>query len=551
LCSCQDRNQSSSSTNNTEVNNNYSKANALLQENKLDSSFLYFDLASDEFLEKGDSLNAATCLIQMAITLFLEGDYYGAQETSIEADKLINKENKQHYALLAYNYNSLGNAISGYGDNEEAIKYYDLALKFSTDSSSTTYYSNNKAVTLSYVKDFKKANIIFATILNSNFSSQTEYARALSNYANTKWHVDAKYNPIHDLHKALKIRIKEKDLYGMNASYAHLYQYHLNKNLDSALYYARKSFQIATQLRSAKDKINAAERLVQLSKADSAKYYFAVYKDLNDSVRIARLKASNQYAMIRYEAEKNKKENLQLQKEVLDKDLSVVRHRAIAVGIVVVFLFSFGFFIYRYNKRREQLKLESEAKIKENQLKTSKRVHDVVANGIYRVMSEIEYKADFDRDELLDKLEYMYEKSRDISYDAEDVELDMPFSEEISTLLKSFTHEHMKLFIIGNDDVIWNNISKNIKEDLLTIIQELLVNMRKHSGANELVFRFELDFDKLRIYYTDNGVGLPKDFKKGNGLINTGNRIEKFGGTINFDLSRAEGTQISIVIPFH
>src|SRR5690606_40953786 len=147
---------------------------------------------------------------------------------------------------------------------------------------------------------------------------------------------------------------------------------------------------ISKKLISAKDKINAAERLVQLSKADSDKYYFAIYKNLSDSVRIARLKASNQYAMIRYEAEKNKTENFQLQKEILDKDIKMIRHRSIAISIIAIFLISFGFFIYRYNKRRHQLKLETEAKIKENQLKTSKKVHDVVANGINHVMSDIE-----------------------------------------------------------------------------------------------------------------------------------------------------------------
>jgi two-component sensor histidine kinase/cbb3-type cytochrome oxidase subunit 3 len=538
------------SSHKTALNSNYAKANALLQENKLDSSFFYFDLASDEFLEKGDSLNSATCLIQMAITLFLEGDYYGSQETSIEADKLINKQNKDHYALLAYNYNNLGNAISGYGDHDEAIRYYDLAIEFASDSLNTATYSNNKAVTLSYAKKFKEAYTIFDTILNSNFSSQIEYARALSNYANTKWHVDLEYNPLRDLHVALHIRIKENDLYGINASFAHLHHYHLNSNLDSALYYARKSFEVATQLKNVKDKINAADKLVQLSRSDSSKYYFTIYKDLSDSVRIARLKSSNQYAMIRYEAEKSKKENLLLQKEILDKDLKMIRHRSIAIGIVAMFLISFGFFIYRYNKRKKQIKLEATAQIKENKLKTSKKVHDVVANGIYRVMSELENVEDINRNDLLDKLEYMYEKSRDISYESDEADSEKPFSEEISYLLKSFVHDELKLFIIGNEEELWLKISKNNKQEIISVIQELLVNMRKYSRCNELIFRFEENEGALCIHYSDNGVGLPKVLIKGNGLTNTGNRIEKLGGALNFDLERDRGTHILIAVPF-
>jgi hypothetical protein len=36
-------------------------------------------------------------------------------------------------------------------------------------------------------------------------------------------------------------------------------------------------------------------------------------------------------------------------------------------------------------------------------------VHDVVANGLYQVMSRIEYNDDFSKDEILDKLEMMYQ----------------------------------------------------------------------------------------------------------------------------------------------
>lgn len=551
LSACQNRKNIKTITKSADsINANYSKANNLLQQNKLDSSFIYFDLASDEFLDKGDSLNAATCLIQMAITLFIEGDYYGAQETSIEAEKLINKQNPHHYALLAYNYNNIANAISGYGDHESAISYYDLAIKFASDSLTAMSYANNKAVTLSYIKKYNEANAIFQQILKSEFPSQVEYARALSNYANSKWHIDNKYNPLPDLHKALRIRQKENDLYGVNASYSHLHNYHNNRNRDSALYYAHKSYEVALQLKSPKDKINAAEKIIQLTSSDSAKYYFDVYKDLSDSVRITRLKANNQYAMIRYEAEKSKKENLQLQKEVLDRDFRIAQERILIFGILLCTVVGIGFLVYRNNKHKEQVRLEAENKIKENKLKTSKKVHDVVANGIYRVMSELENNDEIDREDLLDKLEIMYEESRDISYEAEDMEYEKPFSEEISHLLKSFAHNNLKLFIIGNEEELWNKISNETKQDLLPVIQELLVNMRKHSEANELVFRIEDGGESLCIHYSDNGVGLPKDLKMGNGLTNTGNRIEKLGGAIIFDFEEDKGTHISIKVPF-
>src|SRR5690606_5947395 len=155
------------------------------------------------------------------------------------------------------------------------------------------------------------------------------------------------------------------------------------------------------------------------------------------------------------------------------------------------------------------------------------KVHDVVANGIYRVMSELENIEDLDREDLLDKLEIMYEKSRDISYETEEKDLEKPFSKEISHLLKSFAHENLKLFIVGNEEELWKKITPQNRKELLPVIQELLVNMRKHSEANELIFKVEQLEGALGIHYIDNGIGFPPEIKKGNGLMNTGNRMEK------------------------
>jgi hypothetical protein len=41
----------------------------------------------------------------------------------------------------------------------------------------------------------------------------------------------------------------------------------------------------------------------------------------------------------------------------------------------------------------------------------------MLANGIYQVMTKIENQENFDKEEALDELEFVYEKSRDISYE--------------------------------------------------------------------------------------------------------------------------------------
>lgn len=62
-----------------------------------------------------------------------------------------------------------------------------------------------------------------------------------------------------------------------------------------------------------------------------------------------------------------------------------------------------------YKRRKAKLELLAQDKIKEERLILSKKVHDVVANGLYQVMSRIEYNDDFSKNEILDKLEMMYQ----------------------------------------------------------------------------------------------------------------------------------------------
>lgn len=554
LSSCLNRQSSDivkpNSSADTAENANFSKAYDYLDEGKMDSSFIYFELASNEFLERGDSLNVAICFIQMAVTLNDEGDFLGSQETSLDADRLLDTSNKEHYSLLSINYNNLGNAISGYGDQEEAIAYYDLAIKYATDSLNANIYENNKAVTLFYVKKYKEAFAIHKNNLESIQKSDADYARVLSNYANTRWRIDKRYNPLVDFHKALAIRLHAKDNFGLNSSYSHLFEYHYDKNhIDSAKYYALKCYAIANKIQISKDQINAVAKLIKISSSDSSKYYFQRYKELSDSLNTSRLKARNQYALIRYKAEKNVSQNLKLQKEVLDKDLRMTRERVLWVGLIGLALSALIFYVFWTQRRKQRMKLEAENKVKEIQLSTSKKVHDVVANGIYRVMAELEYKEDYDKEALLDKLEAMYEKSRDISYERSNDIVDSSFTADVFTLLNSFSSKRVKLVIVGNDAQLWDHISKGIKNELLIVFQELLVNMKKHSKASEVIFRFEKINNVLTIFYMDNGIGIANTDLAGNGFQNTGNRIERLGGRIKFVSEKGNGLKIDIYIP--
>lgn len=526
------------------------KAYEYLERGVDDSAFFAFSKAKDIYIEVDDSLNVANCLINMAITQKDQGDYFGAQETALQATDYLDKSNQEHHIYLSTNYNNLGAATVKLSDFGQALTFYELALQFSSDSLNTLVYQNNIAICYQQLKEYDQALQIYIRLHNEIKYSRTEYARVLSNLARTKWLADPTYPAIDEFLTSLAIREQENDLWGLNASYVHLTDYYADTRPDSALWYAKKMYNTAKKIQSADDQVYALSKLIELSPETESKEYFHTYQSLTDSLHQARAAAKNQFALIRYEVEKNKADNLRLQKDNAEKINRLTRQRFFTGSLVFLLVLSVVGGRFWYKKRKQRLELEAQHKIKASQLKTSRKVHDVVANGIYRVMSEIENKEDIDREGILDKLEGVYHKSRDISYEAEDsLPAEQSYAQQITELLTSFATAHQKVLIVGNESQLWDHVNENIKTEIRHVLQELMVNMRKHSYTDQVVIRFEKIDAQLKIYYKDSGVGMKNEDSQGNGLKNTGSRIKNLDGEIIFVSEPGNGLKVEITIP--
>ncbi|WP_343567521.1 ATP-binding protein [Sphingobacterium sp.] len=515
----------------------------------MDSSFLYFEKAKEQFLLAKDDFNAAKCLIHMGVNLYEVGDYFGAQETSLEAAKYLNSRIAEQRALLSHAYNNIANATDDLRNYDHAIPYYLLAIQYSASRENILTYKNNLAVCLRNAKRYPESIKLSEEILSKVPSGTTDYAKFLNNLAKTKWIADNSYNPVPDYHKALTIRTSQKDRWGQNSSYASLAKYYDHRKPDSSIYYLHKQYEIATEINSADDQLNALRGLIQSNSSNSQRY-LSNYLALNDSIQQARAAAKNQFALIRYEVEKNKADNLRLEKENAEKQNRLIRQRVITGASIFLLVLVAGGGTLWYKRRKQRLELEAQNRVKETQLHLSKKIHDVVANGIYRVMSEIEHGDEVDRDGVLDKLENMYHQSRDISHDVEQQTItETPYNEQLASLLKSFAADHRRVLIAGNDAEQWDDISKRIKDEVKHVLQELMVNMKKHSQAEQVVVRFEITDRQLNIFYKDNGVGIPEEKSNGKGLANTVSRIESLGGKITFVNEPGKGLNITTVIP--
>lgn len=511
----------------------YKKGESLFNEGN-DSAFYYFSLSANR---STDSLQIAMAYTYMAIIQSYAGDNWGSQETLLLALKLLHENSERDRHVLLSCYNQLANANLNMKNYEVALTYYDKTLALIQDKAFKWITLNGKAVVYQKMKQYDQALAIYYTILNDTITNQKEYARILTNQAYTRWLKDAAYPADKEMKEALHIREREQDQWGLNTSYARLSDYYTASRPDSAFIYAGKMLSVARQLNSADDELEALQKLIPLSSVSGMKTYFERYRFLDDSLQTSRNNAKNQFALIRYETEKHKTENLGLQKENAEKKLDLIIQRVSFGAALLILIIIFWW----YRKRKQQA-------VREQQFKTSQKVHDVVANGLYSIITKIEHDKDIQKEQLLDDLETLYERSRDISYEPV-LSAPQEYHEEIARLITSFGADSTAVSIVGNTPELWSLLSVKAKNEIKHILQELMVNMKKHSGAQNVGIKFARQEDRLEIRYTDDGAGLPQDFRYGNGLASTENRIKSIGGQLSFGQSATAGLTIQMFIP--
>ncbi|RZJ19635.1 MAG: ATP-binding protein, partial [Acinetobacter sp.] len=266
----------------------YDKAFEFRNSNLKDSAFFYFDRARDLFIKQKDSLGIGKCLVNMAIISTDNGDYTGGQKASIDAISFFNEKNKKQHRYITSNYNNLGVATYSQAKYLQAIKFYDLAIKFTKNPDDISLYLNNKATAYQELKQYGQALTIYNQILKSATKDSLKYAMVLNNIAFTKFLENPAYDAAPDLLKALQIRERADDLFGKNSSYAALADYYAKESPALALSFAEKMYRVAKKNNIATDKMQALQKLIRLSPAGETKQYFELYNKLDDSVEVAR-----------------------------------------------------------------------------------------------------------------------------------------------------------------------------------------------------------------------------------------------------------------------
>ena len=523
------------------IGDNYSRLAYYYSLNyKKDSAFLSYELSKQIHLNLGDSEKIGENLAQMAIIQSDLGDYNGSDQNAIQALKYLNKKNDLYLNAV---YNCLAISSRKQKDFHEAIYWYDKAISISTNELSKVTCQNNKANAYRDLKEYDKSIALLFELSKDSIliNNPKTNARIIDNLAFTRWSANNNTAVLPDLLKALSIRINENDLSGLIASYAHLSDYYKQKRPGAALDYATKMYRQATDQKSPQDQLEALEKLIEFETSNKAKEYYSRYVKLNDSVNEAEQKALNKFVKVKYDTEKNREENLQLKINASEKELELEKEKttkiitglsgsSIIVGLLI--------FVYYRKQKHHQ---EKRAEVYKTETRISKKIHDEVANNVVNIMNKVQYTEN-PKNELLDDLEKVYLLTRNISYENNSIETGEKFEYFLKTMLTSFNSDKTTIILKDIHKVALAKIAKEKQIELYRILQELMVNMSKHSEASLVAITFQNTKNHYAINYSDNGIGLNMEkltFK--NGLANVETRIKSLNGTVTFDTALNNG----------
>ncbi|WP_294209438.1 tetratricopeptide repeat-containing sensor histidine kinase [uncultured Chryseobacterium sp.] len=510
----------------------------LLQKNNLES-YSKLQQALIYYIKEKDSSKISKTLIVQSIAQNYTGDILGSEETLVEALKYMKKRDESYYSV----FGSLGNLKYDQKDYSDAEKWYTKALAEKIDNfEERVNLMNNLSVSKYRQGKYDSAIKILEQINKTKVGKDNLKNRISENILFAKWLKNKNYPVEKKIEELLKHKIQIEDFWGSNSSYSHLAEVNQIKNPEKSLFFAKKMLRNAIKIKSPEDRLEAMERILLVDPSNS-KENFTQYKKLADSIQKSRNDYRKSFAYIKYDSEKKEIDNQRLKNDKIEDQNSILR---LYIGTVILIIIIIIIVVW-YRRRQLKLKQEKELEVKDTQLKMSKKVHDVVANGIYQVMTKIENQEHFDRDTALDELEFVYEKSRDISYDKADEEQE--FSKKISELIASFNNDTVKTFTAGNNPALWETISPLVKDEVFQIIRELMVNMKKHSQASHVALRFEKVETSVEIQYKDNGIGIPGDLIYKNGLRNAESRMAAIGGAIIFDTEIEKGLKVNLSVP--
>jgi signal transduction histidine kinase len=519
---------------------------------KYDSAYYYHNKAKSLCNIKTDNTRIIYSLARMSEIQQNQGDFSGSETTAIEAIPFLKTTLDPSYECSIYNL--LGIVYMKLYDYDNALYYYNKGINLKIDTIRKLKFKHNIAVVYMAKQDYNRAiQILVPLALKKEvINDSASFSKVLDNLGYSYFKVGNPKGIVY-LNQALKIKKRIKGDWGLAVSYLNHTKYYKETNPRLANDYAQLAYEKATKVNNVDDRLESLALLIQTSTGNESKIYSEKYIHINDSITKVRQNARNQFAKIKYDSKKDKEENLLLKNQKsenlleleIQKNKNLLLRFLIVIGILsTLFLY---YFLKALNKKEKiQTAYDTETRI-------SKKLHDELANDVYHTMAFAETQdlsSSQNKEILLTNLDTIYSRTRNISKENSAIDTGLHFVAGLKEMISGFNTDAVSILINSMDSVNWNALETNKKIIVYRVLQELLVNMKKHSQCSLVVITFKIIENKLQIDYSDNGLGAAFDkINSKNGLQNVENRILAINGTITFDTKPNKGFKTSFTIP--
>jgi signal transduction histidine kinase len=517
---------------------------------KFDSAYYYYNKSKELFEIEKDSSYVAYTLIQLARIQQTFGDYSSSEETLTEALPYI--ENNLHYQIGTNNL--LGIAAKELKNFDDAVSYYDKALAATKDPLMRLTPLNNSATVYIEQKKYSKAIVLLEPLLKSNLEDTLPLKKALI-MDNLGFAYSKNNNPtkgIALMNQSLAMRSDLDDSYGSIESHLHLADFYRDSNFSKSKEHALQAYRLATEYNSINERLEALAYLMSYSEKRGKNKYAHQFVRLNDSIKKVQNNAKNQFAKIRYDSRKATLENIQFKAQRTTTLLQVERQKNqkyisfyALLALLATILYAISY--YRRKNKRERLAASYAAEIR-----ISKALHDELANDVFYAMNFAEtqdLQHPMKKETLLQHLDKIYSRTRNFSKENSPIETGADFEANLKQMLNSYKSNGTEIIIKNGSPIDWSTVPTEKKIALYRVVQELMVNMKKHSQARFVVIGFDKEQHTIKIDYSDNGVGFSEKLTLKNGLQNAENRIHAVNGQLTFESETNKGFKAKIVLP--
>ncbi|WP_069130825.1 sensor histidine kinase [Rhodohalobacter halophilus] len=215
---------------------------------------------------------------------------------------------------------------------------------------------------------------------------------------------------------------------------------------------------------------------------------------------------------------------------------------------LLILFIGFILFTIRYYRIRKQVDIEK------MRVQIASDLHDDVGSSLTELALQSDFLQAFEiSDDMRGTLQQMGEQSRKIVSSLDDIVWSIDSRNDTAGDLTDRMQDYVnQMFSNGKCKVIYDfddldmdeKLPVQIKENIYLIFKEAVNNIVKHSNASRADVRFSFDGKGFDLLVSDNGTGIDKNRKSGQGLNNIQMRAARVGADV--DINSNDGFSIRV-----